>query len=60
MDRLARKWETAKALSMRRNVCQEKNTHRDGVMFFSTRQPIVRKRRSTSFKRKVTTSMPYA
>ncbi|MBP7094408.1 MAG: 2-oxoacid:acceptor oxidoreductase subunit alpha, partial [Candidatus Kapabacteria bacterium] len=36
MDRLAKKWETAKTLVHAPQRYQEKNTHRDGVMFFGT------------------------
>lgn len=36
MERLAKKWETAKTLVHAPQRYQEKNTHRDGVMFFGT------------------------
>ena len=36
MDRLTKKWETAKTLVHAPQRYQEKNTHRDGVMFFGT------------------------
>lgn len=36
MERLAKKWDTAKTLVHAPQRYQEKNTHRDGVMFFGT------------------------